>query len=93
MEFQKQCDDCLAIISAQQREADLQQKEVAVKKLKIGEEEAVCKKLAATAQADLDEAMPALEEAMRVGGKAPFLFISSFPVLLKIDSLFRPWMH
>ncbi|KAE8744396.1 hypothetical protein FOCC_FOCC009000 [Frankliniella occidentalis] len=64
MEFQKQCDDYLVIIVAQQREADLQQKEVAVKKLKIGEEEVVCKKLAATAQADLDEAMPALEEAM-----------------------------
>lgn len=66
VEFQKQCDDYLVIIVTQQREADLQQKEVATKKMKIGEEEVVCKKLAAVAQADLDEAMPALEEAMTV---------------------------
>ncbi|XP_034231069.1 dynein heavy chain 2, axonemal [Thrips palmi] len=65
MESQKLCEDYLKIISKQQTEADLQQKEVAIKKLKIGEEEVVCKRLAAVAQADLDEAMPALEEAMR----------------------------
>lgn len=74
MEFQKQCDDYLVIIVAQQREADLQQKEVAVKKIKIGEEEVVCKKLAANAQADLDEAMPALEEAMHVSAQHSWLY-------------------
>lgn len=38
---------------------------MAQKSIKIGEEEIICKKLADVAQADLDEAMPALEEAMR----------------------------
>lgn len=66
MESQKLCEDYLKIIAIQQNGADLQQKEVAIKKLKIGEEEVVCKRLAAVAQTDLDEAMPALEEAMRV---------------------------
>lgn len=41
------------------------QKEVTKKSIKIGEEEIQCKKLAEIAQADLDEAMPALEEAIR----------------------------
>ncbi|XP_050296141.1 dynein axonemal heavy chain 2 isoform X2 [Anthonomus grandis grandis] len=64
-EFQQQCDDYLVIIVAQRKEADDQQKEVAKKSIKIGEEEIQCKKLADVAQADLDEAMPALEEAVR----------------------------
>ncbi|KAJ1520022.1 hypothetical protein ONE63_004252 [Megalurothrips usitatus] len=65
IEFQKECEDYLLKIATQQREADIQQKEVAIKRTKIGEEEAVCKRLASAAQADLDEAMPALEEAMK----------------------------
>ncbi|CAG9772859.1 unnamed protein product [Ceutorhynchus assimilis] len=64
-EFQQQCDDYLVIIVAQRKEADEQQKEVAKKSIKIGEEEIQCKKLADIAQVDLDEAMPALEEAIR----------------------------
>ncbi|XP_030749874.1 dynein heavy chain 2, axonemal [Sitophilus oryzae] len=64
-EFQQQCDEYLVIIVAQRKEADEQQKEVALKSIKIGEEEVQCKKLADVAQADLDEAMPALEEAIR----------------------------
>ncbi|XP_048524356.1 dynein axonemal heavy chain 2 [Dendroctonus ponderosae] len=64
-EFQQQCDDYLIIIVAQRKEADDQQKEVAKKSIKIGEEEIQCKRLAEVAQADLDEAMPALDEAVR----------------------------
>ncbi|XP_044753245.1 dynein axonemal heavy chain 2 [Coccinella septempunctata] len=63
-EFQVQCDEYLVIIVAQKKEADEQAKEVAVKSVKIGEEETVCKRLATVAQADLDEAMPALNEAI-----------------------------
>ncbi|KAF7269690.1 hypothetical protein GWI33_017275 [Rhynchophorus ferrugineus] len=64
-EFQQQCDEYLVIIVAQRKEADEQQKEVSQKSVKIGEEEIQCKRLADIAQADLDEAMPALEEAIR----------------------------
>ncbi|CAG9819075.1 unnamed protein product [Phaedon cochleariae] len=64
-EFQQQCDDYLVIIVAQRKEADEQQKEVTKKSIKIGEEEIQCKRMADLAQVDLDEAMPALEEAIR----------------------------
>ncbi|KAK4876213.1 hypothetical protein RN001_012635 [Aquatica leii] len=64
VEFQQQCDDYLVIIVSQQKEADQQAKEVAVKSIKIGDEEVKCKRLADLAQADLDEAMPALDEAV-----------------------------
>ncbi|XP_031338901.1 dynein heavy chain 2, axonemal-like isoform X2 [Photinus pyralis] len=64
-EFQQQCDDYLVIIVAQRKEADEQAKEVAITSIKIGEAEVQCKKLADLAQADLDEAMPALEEAVQ----------------------------
>nr|CAI5834494.1 unnamed protein product [Callosobruchus analis] len=64
-EFQQQCDEYLVIIVAQKKEADEQQKEVTIKSIKIGEEEVQCKRMADLAQADLDEAMPALEEAIR----------------------------
>lgn len=63
-EFQQQCDEYLVIIVAQRKEADEQQKEVTIKSIKIGEEEVECKKMAEIAQADLDEAMPALNEAI-----------------------------
>lgn len=64
-EFQVQCDEYLVIIVNQRKEADEQQKEVTQKSIKIGEDEIQCKRLAEVAQADLDEAMPALEEAIR----------------------------
>lgn len=64
-EFQQQCDEYLVVIIQQRKEADEQQKDVAQKSIKIGEEEVQCKKLADIAQADLDEAMPALNEAIR----------------------------
>ncbi|RZC39320.1 dynein heavy chain 2, axonemal-like [Asbolus verrucosus] len=64
-EFQQQCDEYLVIIVAQRKQADEQQKEVAQKSIKIREDEIQCQKLADVAQADLDEAMPALEEAIR----------------------------
>ncbi|KAF5308522.1 hypothetical protein FQR65_LT06187 [Abscondita terminalis] len=63
-EFQAQCDEYLVVIVDQKKEVDQQAKEVAVKSIKIGEEEVNCKRLADVAQADLDEAMPALEEAI-----------------------------
>ncbi|KAJ8964946.1 hypothetical protein NQ314_004501 [Rhamnusium bicolor] len=64
-EFQQQCDEYLVIIVAQRKEADEQQKDVTKTSIKIGEEEVQCKRMADVAQADLDEAMPALEEAIR----------------------------
>ena len=65
-EFQQQCDEYLVIIVTQKREADEQQSLVAARSVKIAEEEVACKKLADIAQADLMEAMPALEAAMKV---------------------------
>ena len=65
-EYQQQCDEYLVIIIAQKKEADEQQKLVAARSIKIGEEEVACKKLADIAEADLMEAMPALEAAMKV---------------------------
>ncbi|KAF5292010.1 hypothetical protein FQA39_LY14127 [Lamprigera yunnana] len=64
-EFQQQCDEYLEIIVTQRKEADEQAKEVAAKSIKIGEEEIICKKMAEFAQADLDEALPALQEAIQ----------------------------
>lgn len=64
-EFQVQIDEYMVIIATQTQEADEQKKEVAEYSIKIEEEEVICKKLASIAQADLDLAMPALEEAIR----------------------------
>ena len=64
--FQKECDDYLVIIVQQKRDAEEQEKTVAARSIKIAEEEAKCKVLADAAQKDLDEALPALEEAMKV---------------------------
>ncbi|XP_063786889.1 dynein axonemal heavy chain 2 [Pseudophryne corroboree] len=64
-EFQKQCEEYLVIIVHQRREADEQQKMVTAHSEKIGAEEIKCKALADNAQKDLEEALPALEEAMR----------------------------
>ncbi|XP_068085242.1 dynein axonemal heavy chain 2 [Anabrus simplex] len=64
-EYQRQCDEYLEIIEAKRTEADEEKQVVAANKIRIEEEKIVCERLAAIAQADLDEAMPALEEAMR----------------------------
>lgn len=64
MEIQQVCEEAMAVISQKKREADEQAKVVKIKSEKIAEEEVACKKLAKIAQADLDEAMPALEEAL-----------------------------
>ncbi|XP_074081622.1 dynein axonemal heavy chain 2 isoform X3 [Macrotis lagotis] len=64
-EFQKQCEEYLVIIVQQKREADEQQKAVTAHSEKIAVEEVKCKALADNAQKDLEEALPALEEAMR----------------------------
>ncbi|XP_047186413.1 dynein axonemal heavy chain 2 isoform X2 [Scophthalmus maximus] len=64
-EFQKQCDEYLSVILQQTREADKQKKAVSAHSEKIGAEELQCKALAENAQRDLDEALPALEEAMK----------------------------
>lgn len=64
-EYQAECDQYLVVIVEQTKEADEQQKEVTQKSIKISEEEVQCQKLADVAQADLDEAMPALEAAIR----------------------------
>ena len=64
--FQKECDEYLMIIVQQKRDAEEQEKTVAAHSVKIAEEEAKCKVLADAAQKDLDEALPALEEAMKV---------------------------
>ncbi|XP_029311197.1 LOW QUALITY PROTEIN: dynein heavy chain 2, axonemal [Cottoperca gobio] len=64
-EFQKQCDEYLAVIVRQNREANKQKDVVSANSKKIGAEELQCKALAENAQRDLDEALPALEEAMK----------------------------
>ncbi|KAK3095642.1 hypothetical protein FSP39_017066 [Pinctada imbricata] len=63
-QFQKQCDEYLVIIVQQKREADEQQKSVAQKSERIAEEETKCQHMADLAQHDLDEALPALQEAI-----------------------------
>ncbi|XP_022235820.1 dynein heavy chain 2, axonemal-like [Limulus polyphemus] len=63
--FQKECDEYLVIIVQQKREADEQQKIVSARSEKIAEEEATCKKMAEHALQDLNQALPALEEAMK----------------------------
>ncbi|XP_052234681.1 dynein axonemal heavy chain 2-like isoform X14 [Dreissena polymorpha] len=64
-QFQKQCEEYLVIIVGQKREADEQQKSVAQKSERIADEEAKCQHMADLAQSDLNEALPALEEAIR----------------------------
>ncbi|XP_035806180.2 dynein axonemal heavy chain 2 [Amphiprion ocellaris] len=64
-EFQKQCDECLSVVVQQKIEADKQQRMVSANSEKIKSEELLCKTMADNAQRDLDEALPALEEAMK----------------------------
>ncbi|XP_076323890.1 dynein axonemal heavy chain 2-like [Tachypleus tridentatus] len=63
--FQKECDEYLVIIVQQKREADEQQKLVSARSEKIAEEEITCKKMAEHALEDLNQTLPALEEAMK----------------------------
>lgn len=70
----QECDDFLAKIAVQKRETDEQQKAVAATTILIREEETECLKIKDSAEADLQEAMPALEEAMQV--KSLFLYQS-----------------
>ena len=65
-QFQKQCEEYLIVIVQQKREADEQQKSVAAYSERISAEEIKCKQMADNAQRDLDEAVPALEEAQKV---------------------------
>ncbi|CDS41066.1 dynein heavy chain [Echinococcus multilocularis] len=62
--FQKECDDYLIILVEQRREADEQTKSVTLTKEKIKVDEAKCLQMAEVAQADLVQAMPALEAAI-----------------------------
>ncbi|XP_076804743.1 dynein axonemal heavy chain 2-like [Clavelina lepadiformis] len=64
-QFQKQCEEYLVVIVQQKREADEQQKAVAAYSERIAGEEVKCKQMADNAQRDLDEAIPALEEATK----------------------------
>ncbi|XP_054461370.1 dynein axonemal heavy chain 2-like [Anoplopoma fimbria] len=64
-EFQIQCDEYLAVIVEQTAEANKQKNVVSANSVKIGAEELQCKAMAENAQRDLDEVLPALNEAMK----------------------------
>ncbi|KAJ3585525.1 hypothetical protein NHX12_014244, partial [Muraenolepis orangiensis] len=72
-DFQRQCEEYLVVIVQQKREADEQQKSATTppvsvtprRSRKIAAEEVKCVSMAENAQRDLDEALPALEEAMK----------------------------
>ncbi|XP_055599501.1 dynein axonemal heavy chain 2-like isoform X2 [Uranotaenia lowii] len=64
IEFQNEIQAFIMDIEIQTEQADEKSKEVAIKREKIGEEEIVCKQLAAIAEADLSKAMPALNAAI-----------------------------
>ena len=66
-QFQKECEEYLVVIVQQKQDADEQAKAVTARSEKIAVEEAKCKEMAEAAQHDLDEALPALEEAVKVG--------------------------
>lgn len=64
--YTEECDKFLRVIVDQTSIADEQKKEVDLKSIRIKEEEIICQKLYDMALADLQKAMPALEEAMEV---------------------------
>lgn len=64
--YTEECDAFLREILEQTANADQQKIEVDFKSIKIKEEEIECQKLYSAAVADLDKAMPALNEAMEV---------------------------
>ncbi|KAJ3206517.1 Dynein heavy chain 2, axonemal [Entophlyctis luteolus] len=63
--YQKQCEDYLVVIVQQKREADEQAKGVSAKAEKLGVEEEEVRAVADAAQADLDQALPALNSAVK----------------------------
>ncbi|CAH2077132.1 unnamed protein product, partial [Iphiclides podalirius] len=67
-EYTEQCVEYMGVINVQQRNADEQQRSVAARSKRTMEEEVQCKRLADAAMRDLASAMPALEEAIKVGG-------------------------
>ena len=64
-EIKAECKTFLDSLVQKKAQATEQEKSVTATKEKIGAEEAKCKTMAASAQKDLDEAIPALEEAMK----------------------------
>lgn len=60
---QVQCEKLLVQIIQQQREADEKKTKCEIEKAKTAEEAAICQEIEASAQADLDKAIPALEAA------------------------------
>jgi len=71
--YTEECDKFLRVILDQTSIADQQKKEVDESSIKIKEEEIVCQKLYSLAVADLEKAMPALEEAMEVNKNKQFI--------------------
>ncbi|KAM6908082.1 dynein axonemal heavy chain 2-like [Lycodopsis pacificus] len=63
--FQTQCVEFLSVILEQATETNTQKKVVGAKNVKIRAEELQCKAMAENAQRDLDEVLPALNEAMK----------------------------
>ena len=61
--LQKQCDEYLVVIVQQKRDTEEQEKSVAARSEKIAVEESRCQVLAENAQKDLNEVIPALDEA------------------------------
>lgn len=82
--FQKECDEYLVVIVQQKRDSEEQEKTVTARSKKIGEEEEKCSVLASAAQKDLDEALPALEEAVKV-----CTYTHSLPPGLHLETLHR----
>lgn len=64
--YTEECDKFLHVIADQTAIADRQKTEVDEKSIKIKIEEVECQELYSLAKADLEKAMPALEEAMEV---------------------------
>ncbi|CAJ1086733.1 dynein heavy chain 2%2C axonemal-like [Xyrichtys novacula] len=64
-DFQNQCEEYLSVITQQKIQANRQQDAVSANSEKIMAEELECKAMAENAQRDLDEALPALQEAMK----------------------------
>lgn len=61
--IREQCEAALLVMDEKRNEVDDQAKIVKERSDRIAEEELACRKLARAAQDDLDEALPALEEA------------------------------
>lgn len=66
MEYQEECDATLEEIQKQKTETDIQAVVVNRRKEQVAIEEKECKEMARIAYAELADALPALDEAMRV---------------------------